>query len=349
MQLIRQKRITPVIIAVVLATSILLPVIISRMASAAALTQVMVRFDRMKTSTGTTGTVCAKPASTATEGKVVVTFPTNFVLGAYTTFTVNSTASNWPSGAQSWVTIAAPTGAGDIVGQAVSFGSGDLVAGTLYCFNWTNTAAVTTPASTSTTATGAVATQTAASAAIDSATYTTNVISDDQIQVSATVPQSFVFTLSGNSDAFGNLAAGSVVSGATPRYVQIDSNVKNGWQVWARDTNTGLNSSSAAHTIPSRTPGTVSTLTSGTEGYNTGVVRTQGSGAGTVTVDAAFDAGVTPYKGGGLDVTLRTLGSSNGTAQGDRLTLTNNASISSLTPAAADYTDVITVVGAGLF
>jgi hypothetical protein len=46
---------------------------------------------------------------------------------------------------------------------------------------------------------------------------------------------------------------------------------------------------------------------------------------------------------------LRSLASSNGTADTAVLTLTNHAAIGPLTPAATDYTDTITVVGAGLF
>jgi hypothetical protein len=118
--------------------------------------------------------------------------------------------------------------------------------------------------------------------------------------------------------------------------------------VWAKDSNTGLNSSSAAATIASTTPGSNSTLSAGTEGYNTGVTQTQTSGTGTITVATPFVGG-SLGKGGGLDTTLRTLAQSNGTANNAVLTLTNNAAISSATAAATDYTDTITVVGAGLF
>jgi hypothetical protein len=54
-------------------------------------------------------------------------------------------------------------------------------------------------------------------------------------------------------------------------------------------------------------------------------------------------------RGGGLDTTLRTIATSNGTAQNAVLTINNNVAISSLTSAAADYSDTITIVGAGLF
>jgi hypothetical protein len=89
-------------------------------------------------------------------------------------------------------------------------------------------------------------------------------------------------------------------------------------------------------------------LSAGNEGYNTGITSSQTGGSGTLTVATPFVGGLTG-KGGGLDTTLRTLASSTGTANNAVLTLTNNASISSLTVPAADYTDTITVVGAGLF
>jgi len=67
-----------------------------------------------------------------------------------------------------------------------------------------------------------------------------------------------------------------------------------------------------------------------------------------VSVAAGYVGGSTG-KGGGLDTTLRTLASSTGTANNAVLTVTNNAAISSLTVPATDYTDTITLVGAGLF
>jgi hypothetical protein len=195
---------------------------------------------------------------------------------------------------------------------------------------------------------GAVTTQTSVPATIDTGSYSTAAITDDQIIVSATVPQTFSFALSGNTDNLGALSTGSVASSPTPRTATVNTNTKNGWYVWANDTNTGLNSATAAHTIASTTPGSNSTLSAGTEGYNTGVTPSQTSGSGTVSVAVAFVGGSTG-KGGGLNTSLSTLASSNGTANGAVLTLTNNMAISSITSAASDYTDTITVVGAGLF
>ncbi|HSX34265.1 MAG TPA: hypothetical protein VLF62_01320, partial [Candidatus Saccharimonadales bacterium] len=108
-------------------------------ASAGTLTQTMVRFDRLQTSAATTGTVCAKPATVGTEASVQVAFPTGYTLGLAATFTVNTTNNNWPAGGTAWPSIAT---ASNVASQTVTFTSGDLTVGTLYCFNWANSAAV---------------------------------------------------------------------------------------------------------------------------------------------------------------------------------------------------------------
>src|SRR4051812_46595341 len=96
---------------VALAAPTLLPMLISR-ANAATLTQVEVRFDRMKQSTGgagdvfTTGTVCAKPATASTEAHVKVTFPTGMTVSTTTgNWTISTTNLAWPSGATAWLGI----------------------------------------------------------------------------------------------------------------------------------------------------------------------------------------------------------------------------------------------------
>jgi hypothetical protein len=234
-------------------------------------------------------------------------------------------------------------------GGTVTFPSSDLTsATTLYCFNWTNSAAVSIQSGAASSNTGTITTRATGPTTIDSVGYSTASIADDQIVVTASVPQTFSFALSANTDALGTLGTGAVSASPTPRTATVNTNAKNGWYVWAKDSNTGLNSSSAAATIASTTPGSNSTLSAGTEGYNTGVTQTQTSGTGTITVATPFVGG-SLGKGGGLDTTLRTLAQSNGTANNAVLTLTNNAAISSATAAATDYTDTITVVGAGLF
>lgn len=326
--------------------ALLIMFIVSATSSAAELTRTFVRFDRMRTSTATTGTVCAQPTTVATEASVQVTFPTGYtVSGVVGNWTVNTTNLAWPTGGTAWPGIGT---ASAVAGQVVTFPSTDLTVGTLYCFNWANTAALSISAAATANNSGTVTTRTSVPATIDSSNFSTASIADDQIIVSATVPQTFSFALSANTDSLGSLSTGSVATSPTPRTATVNTNAKNGWLVWARDSNTGLSSASAPYTLASTTPGSNSTLSAGTEGYNFGATSSQAGGTGTITVATPF-VGIAAGQGGGLDTTLRTIASSTGTANTAVLTLRNNAAISASTPAAADYTDTITVVGAGLF
>ena len=144
------------------------------------------------------------------------------------------------------------------------------------------------------------------------------------------------------------MSTGSVTSSPTPRTATVNTNAKNGWMVWAKDANTGLNSATASATIASTTPGSNSTLSASTPGYNTGLTSSQVGGTGTISIAAPF-VGTGTGQGGGLDTSLRTLATSNGTADTAVLTLKNNAAIGATTAAATDYTDTITIIGAGLF
>jgi hypothetical protein len=341
----KQQKFTSTFVIGILLLALAAPFFIYSAAHAASLTQVAVRFDRMKISTATTGTVCAKPASTATEGKVKVTFPTGYTLGLAATFTVNTTNTAWPTGGTAWPGITTATG---VSGQDVTFTSGDLTPATLYCFNWDNSAAVSIKSSATTSNTGSVTTQTSVPADIDTGSFSTASIADDQIVVTATVPSVFSFALSGNSDAIGTLSSSAITSSPTPRTATVNTNARNGWMVWAKDLNTGLTSATASSTIAATTPGTNSTLSNGSNGYNTGVTSSQVGGGGTITVATPFVGGISG-KGGGLDTSLRSLATSTGTADTAVLTLTNNVTISPTQAAAADYTDTITVIGAGLF
>jgi hypothetical protein len=307
-------------LSLVMAVSALVIGVHPGIANAGTLTQTLVRFDRLQTSTQTTGTVCAKPATVGTEASVQVVYPTGYTLGAAGTFTVNTTNTNWPAGGTAWPSIAT---ASNVTSQTVTFASGDLTVGTLYCFNWASTTAVQTASSASANNTGTVTTRTSTPTTIDSAAYSTVTMTSDSINVTASVPQSFTYALSNTS------AAG-------------------GWMVWAQDATTGLRSPSTSYTLASTTPGSNSTLSSGTEGNNMGVTSTQTSGSGTVTVATPFVGGTTG-KGGGLDTSLRTIASSNGTANNAVLTLTNNAAISTLTTAATDYADTITLPAAAMY
>jgi hypothetical protein len=321
---------------------------------AAGLTSAFVRFDRMSTSQTTGGRVCATPTTLAsTETSVVVTFPASF--------SVNSTASNWTitttnldTGQTAWPGIGTAT---TVAGQSVTFPSGDLTLNsTLYCFNFNATSTLTTPGSTANNATGTITTR-SAGGDIDSSQYATSVISNDQIVVTASVGATFTFALSGNSDNFGGNLDPALVNSTTGRTVTLTTNAAQGWIVWAKDSqNNGSGRGSLRSTAASKyiagaaAPGNAArTMTPGTEDYGLGVtVGTDAASGGTVTINSFYDG--SSSKVGTLDpVAFRPIASANGTAAGDIINLVERATISTGTPAASDYTDTITVVGAGQF
>lgn len=336
---------TAIFVAAILA---MLALSISR-ASAASLLQGEVRFDHMQTSTATKGVVCAKTNVTvATEGKVAVTYPTGYTLGLAATFTVDTTTNtgSWPAGAIAWPGVGTAT---NVTGQVVTFPSSDLAVSTLYCFNWINTAAVTTASSANNNLAGVIQTQTAAAAPIDTANWATATVASESFTVNASVAPTFSFSLSGASDTLPGLTSGSVQQSGSPISANVSTNAKNGWQVWANDLNTGLTSATASTTIPAATAGSNTTISAGTASYVTGINTSNGTGSGVVTASAGYTNASTLGKGAGLDTTLRTMATSTGPNSGAAVTFVNAAAISATTPPATDYTDTITVVGAGLF
>lgn len=321
---------------------IFLPVF-AHTAEAASLQQAWVRFDRLKASTATTGMVCSKTAvADVTESNVVVTFPTGFTLGLAATFTVSTT--NLPSGATAWTGIGTAT---DVTGQVVTFPSSNLTANTLYCFNWTNTSAVQTSTA------GNDKTGTIASGG-NSSGYATSVISDDQIVVSATVPATFTFSLSGNTDSFSSNLSTTTTS-TTGKTVTLATNAASGWVAWVKSANAALSSTSTSATIA--TAGSVDnspTDLASTTGYVLDVDITTDSGTGTGTVTQASNygaeyAGTNTTSGGTLSTSFQPIAAADGTTDGDVLTLTERAKISAVQAAATDYTDTLTIVAAGRF
>src|SRR5690606_25399249 len=128
-----------------------------------------------------------------------------------------------------------------------------------------------------------------------------------------------------------------VTTSPTPRTVTVNTNAKNGWQVWAKSAYQGLCAPSvgtctvgtptAAPHIPTFATGSIRTLAAGTTDYNTGITTTQSSGSGTITVAPNF-VGVTTYRGGGLSTVFQSLATSDGTASNAVLTMKNNVAIS---------------------
>lgn len=147
--------------------------------------QAYVRLDSLKTSAALSGTVCAKPssASSGTENKVIIEFPSDF--------TISSTLSNWststtnlPDGATAWPLIGAS--ATGVSGNQVTFSSGDLSQDVLYCFNFTGSSS-TTSSVTGNDKTGIITTKNSSNTAIDSTNYAVSIVNNNDISVTAGV------------------------------------------------------------------------------------------------------------------------------------------------------------------
>jgi len=327
------------------------------------LTLASMRLDRMAVSTVNPNTlVVVKPTSTATEGKINIVFDASITVAsgasAMTTSTTGLPATFNGTTLTAWPTLGATATA---AGQSVTFTSGDLTVGTQYGFFLT--AGITLPAAAGA-YTNIITTQDASAVAIDTDKVAVRVLANvssnpgDQVVVTATVPPTFNFALSGVADAFTTDLSSSAAVSTTGVTATVTSNASHGWVAWAKD----ANSSGGKGSLKSATSGNyliagasavgsaARTLTNNTEDYGLGVaLTTDAAGGGTVTVDAAYNS-TASTKIGTLDAaTLEPIASANGTANGDVITLQERATITGMTPAATDYTDTITVIGAGLF
>jgi hypothetical protein len=345
-------------------------------AQAATFSQAYVRLDRLAATTQTTGRVCAKPNTTVSANAantVKVTFPTvtatDYVLGAAASFTTGTAGLD--TGQTAWTGIGTAT---NVTGKVVTFPfTGTITAGTLYCFNWTNSAAVKTSSaavggSANETVPGNIATYDSTATLQDQTNFSETIVSagapaQDQLTVSGTVPPSFTFALSGFTDPFGNFSIGTVQNTTGARTVTMTTNGPNGWVLWVKNNNTNggkgsLNSANAGYKItPTAAAGSANTLSAGTESYGfvtTTNTHTAGgvnpsAGASSITIVPAYDGG-SATNAGTLDPTgFQPVASSDGTAPSDVMNVKERAMITANTPAANDYTDIITLVGAGRF
>ncbi len=315
---------------------------------AASLVSTSIRFTRMRAATATTLRVTfTVPAGNAsTEDSLRIGFP-----DAYTVATSTITTSTGSCGATALPGTLVATGNNTNGQKNITLaGVTNLSASTTYCVDIDRTTTndpITNPAAGQYTVT--ITTRDSGAATIDSTRITARVISDDQIVVTAAVPPVFNFVIDSNTTSFSADLDPGTVQQTTARTVTINSNATEGWIAWARDLNTGLSSAAAGYTIASTTPGTGATLSSGTEGYVLGVEGTDAAGGGTVTIVPAYLGTAVNNNGSGLDTTFRQLASSDGTADGDIITLRGKATVANVTPAGTDYTDTWTVIGAGNF
>lgn len=346
----KQGRRIALVLALLLAFNGLLPA----MAGAGALSNTYLRLNRMKTGVTTSfRLVFTTSAETQTEASILIDFNTAWN-AASPAGLVNATQS------VSSASCAAETGATALPGTLTAAGASNrtvtisgltnLAASTAYCVDLTSTSAVTLPAS------GEyyvnISTRTSVPADIDTARVAVRVVAEDSITVTASVPPTFNFALDATTTAFTAELTPGTKRTTTARTITVNTNAKTGWIAWLRNADTnGLYSTGTNSNIAPTTPGTAVDVdaAASTEQYVWGVTSiTQGAGVGTPSIVAAYDASGT-NEGSGVDNSYRMVASSNGTSQNAVVTLVSAATISPITPAASDYTDIIQVIGAGNF
>lgn len=323
-----------------------------------------IRLDRMAIGlTGIGGLVCTTPQTTATEGKVVITFPATGASADGTHFGVNQTTTNWtlataniPTGATAWPGVGSNPSA--ISGGAITIASGDLTVGTQYCFTWSGASTLSTnTTSAQNNLTGTIQTQTSGGSAIDTINVSLGTVSNDQIIVTGTVPSTFSFSLSGNSATFSTNIPTTSSPATTPSITAtVSTNAQNGWIIWAKNTNanSALVSSSTSDGICFG--GNYSTCTGAAFQTGAGNVHSLSSAAGygmsatsgTATIATEYTGSATSF--GSLDNTkFEKVASETAPASSHSVALTFGAEASATNKAATDYTDTVTVTAAGQF
>jgi len=310
------------------------------------------RCDRMKASTapGTCLVVFTTSSTTTTEATFKLTLDSEWVSATnFSTTPANYTisTSGLPAGVTAMVGVAT---ANAVSGQTITFPISPLAVSTKYGFFITGTGLISNPAA-STTISHILFTADSGVVTLDTKDVAVPTIADDQVLITASVAPTFTFTFGNNAQALGVLTSASVTNGSGTA-VTVVTNAPSGWFAWVKNANTGLTSVNASKTIlnSGSIDAAPTTLSAGTEGYVLDVDLTTDAGSGgTVTIDPEY-LGVAAGAGGTLsNSAFQLIASSDGTANSDVITLVPKVAISGTTAAASDYTDTLTVVGAGRF
>ena len=230
-----------------------------------------------------------------------------------------------------------PAATGNAATGVITFtGLTALSASTAYCVTLTSASALTNPTSAGVSTVSIVAGNDNSTVAIDS-------ISNDSYTVSATVNPTFTLSLPSTTDALNTLSSAALVT-STGVTATVSTNANTGWFLWAEDSQAGLHSATESKTINTVSTGSNHTMNGGaigTEAYALGVTSAN------ATTNYADAGGIT---GGGLSTsTFNEIATNASPANSVAVNLKELADISAITPAASDYSDIITIVGAGRF
>lgn len=142
---------------------------------------------------------------------------------------------------------------------------------------------------------------------------------------------------------FGDLIAGTVTDSPQKIWVDFDTNGENGGRVYVVASNAGLASSRAGYTIGAVT----GNLTSLSEGFGAqGSTATQTSGS-VFSIVPAYS--LASHNVATTDTTVREIFTVSGPVAGGRGSFLLKAKSSAVTPAASDYSEVLTVLASASF
>lgn len=332
-------------------------VLLPSKSDAASLTNTYIRLNRMKSGTATSFRVVFKAVSSQTAQVAIDFNGTDVGAAQWTNATpgglVNTTqtASTTQCVADGFTALPGTITASGTGAVITTSGATATTSGTTYCVDLTSASAVTTP-----TAGHEGEYHPTVTIGTDSTTVAVRIIAQDQITVTASVPPSFTFSFNNTTtDGFGNLTTAGVST--TGKTITLSTNANTGWVVWAKSqTASGkgaLNSVAAGNykiTSASALGSASHTLAGSVEDYGLGVTTiTNGAGTGTPSADAAYDSTAGTKLGVLDDTNFRPIASSNGPGSNDAVAFVERAAITGATPAANDYQDVITFIGAGSF
>ena len=361
---------------ILLIAAVFLSNIFGRPVEAANFTNVSMRHSRMAISLVASSTdpilVVIRPATASTELSVGISFASGYTVNATNTNITVSTAS-LPSTFHGRAVSAVPgigANASAVSGQNVTFAATDMVVGTTYGFYITG--GVTNPGTTGqkvsriSTHTDGTPDFTNYTDAIDNSRVATWIVSDnggstdsDQIVVTARVAPTYTLALSAQAITL-DTAVGSVeypggaqngaVSGVT---ATATTNANNGHIMWMKaNSASGLTSATTGTSIAfsgTAADATPTTLSAGTEGVVVDVDLTTNT-SGSLSIAAEF-LGASTSAGGTPSTTFQEIADADGPVggAGDVVTILPRVAISTTTQSADDYTNSLTVIGAGDF
>jgi hypothetical protein len=274
-----------------------------------------------------------------TVGSGATTASVNF--NNFTGGTVNATQSISSTGCTTYfpnATLLPGSLAASGSGTTVSItGITALAATTEYCTVLTSTTAVTNPVA------GVYSALVTVGSDSQTAAFDVLASGANAYSITGTVAPTFTMSLSGTTDTFGSNLSASALTLSSGITATVSTNAASGWSLYAKDSNAGLTSATAGHTIASVAPGSNVTMNGGSIGsekYALGVSANN-------TTNYAYNAGTT---GGGLsNSAYNQIATSSAAGSNVTQVLHELADISATTQPGADYTDTITVIGTGSF